>query len=600
MLPRQRPICRTLIRRVSLDLTGLPPTPEETEAFVADTRSDAYEQLVDRLLASPHYGERMAVSWLDLVRFADSVGFHGDQLFNNFPYRDYVIDAFNANLPFDRFTLEQLAGDLLPQPTAAQQVASGFNRLNMVTREGGSQPKEYLAKYAAERVRTVSTAWLGSTMACAECHDHKYDPISTRDFYALSAYFADIKQWGVYAEGDNEPELKGYGINHPFPPEVEIDSPYLQRREERLRRAREASIASAVEVITSDPDALAAVRQWVVQVSPRLAAEPGGWAFTTPESVEGRNGIDAAILPGGSVRFVGERGKSWSKHHTVVSTVRAPAGPLASVRLEALPDETTGGAVARGEKTEIFTLKFELAVRRAGSETPEPVAIAEAFAEQESETYFNGHVAPSVRTEWVSSRKLARARQSAVYHLAHPITLGEDDRLIVTVISNAVAQVRASVSPLSGRLVGESPTRAEITALAAAQPSPEQVRLATAVYFESTGGSDPTRRAGLFTTLREIAECRGGRAFSVVTVAVEPRVTRVLPRGNWRDESGAIVQPAPPHFLPGGQLPPDAPRQTRLDLARWLTSRENPAHRADVREPVVEAILRHRALVRAR
>ncbi|HEY5228462.1 MAG TPA: DUF1549 domain-containing protein, partial [Opitutaceae bacterium] len=184
---------RTLIRRLSLDLLGLPPSPEETERFLADAEPGAYERLVDRMLASPHYGERMAVGWLDLARFADTVGFHGDQLYNNFPYRDYVIDAFNRNEPYDRFTREQLAGDLLPGATDRDRVASGFNRLNMVTREGGAQPKEYIAKYAADRVRTVSTTWLGSTMGCCECHDHKYDPFKAKDFYAMGAFFADVK-----------------------------------------------------------------------------------------------------------------------------------------------------------------------------------------------------------------------------------------------------------------------------------------------------------------------------------------------------------------------------------------------------------------------
>ena len=154
----------TLIRRLSLDLIGLPPTLEEVRAFEHDADSRAYEHLVDRLLESPHYGERMAVPWLDLARFADTVGYHGDQGQRVFPYRDYVIDAFNANKPFDQFTVEQLAGDLLPHPTTDQLVATCFNRLNMMTREGGAQPGEYLAKYASDRVRTVAITWLGSTM----------------------------------------------------------------------------------------------------------------------------------------------------------------------------------------------------------------------------------------------------------------------------------------------------------------------------------------------------------------------------------------------------------------------------------------------------
>jgi hypothetical protein len=191
---------RTLLRRLSLDVIGLPPTPEEVKAFLADASPAAYERQVDRLLRSPHFGERMAVPWLDLARFADTVGYHGDQNQNNFPYRDYVIAAFNRNKPFDQFTIEQLAGDLLPEPSVEACVATGFNRQNMMTREGGAQAKEYLAKYAADRVRTVSTAWLGSTMGCAECHDHKYDPFASKDFYQMEAFFADLKQWGVYSD----------------------------------------------------------------------------------------------------------------------------------------------------------------------------------------------------------------------------------------------------------------------------------------------------------------------------------------------------------------------------------------------------------------
>jgi mono/diheme cytochrome c family protein len=188
----------TLLRRVSFDLTGLPPTRQELDAFLADRSPGAYERVVDRLLASPHYGERMAVFWLDLARYADTDGYHGDRHRSVYPYRDWVIHAFNSNMPFDQFTAEQLAGDLLPQATVGQRIASTFNRLNMTTREGGAQPREYLAKYASERVRTTSQVWLGTTLGCAECHDHKYDPFTTRDFYRFAAYFADIQQVGLY------------------------------------------------------------------------------------------------------------------------------------------------------------------------------------------------------------------------------------------------------------------------------------------------------------------------------------------------------------------------------------------------------------------
>ena len=194
---------RTLLRRVTLDLTGLPPTPAEMQAFAADNSSEAYERVVDRLLASPRYAEMQAMHWLDAVRYADSAGFHGDNLWPAWPYRDYVLKAFRDNKPFDQFTREQLAGDLLPNATTDQKIASAYNRLNRASGEGGLQPKEYLAKYGADRVRTLSTVWLGSTLGCAECHDHKFDPFTSKDFYSMKAFFADIRETGLIADRGN-------------------------------------------------------------------------------------------------------------------------------------------------------------------------------------------------------------------------------------------------------------------------------------------------------------------------------------------------------------------------------------------------------------
>ena len=192
---------RTLIRRLNLDLIGLPPSPNEVHAFAHEGKDPArntYDGLVDHLLDSKHYGERMAIYWLDLVRYADSVGYHGDQNISVWPYRDYVIEAFNSNMLFDQFTREQLAGDLIPSATSEQRIAAVYNRLGMMTAEGGAQDKEYLAKYAADRVRTASTIWLGATMGCAECHDHKFDPFTMRDFYSFAAFFSDIREKGFY------------------------------------------------------------------------------------------------------------------------------------------------------------------------------------------------------------------------------------------------------------------------------------------------------------------------------------------------------------------------------------------------------------------
>jgi mono/diheme cytochrome c family protein len=205
-----------LARRVAIDLTGLPPEPAEIDAFVADLSPGAYERLVDALLSSPQHAERLAAWWLDLVRYGDSVGYHGDQEISMWPYRDWVIRAFASNMPFDQFTREQLAGDLLPEASRQQKIAASFNRLNLMSAEGGGQDKEYHAKYAGDRVRATSGAWLGSTLGCAECHDHKFDPFTTRDFYAMAAFFADVQERGIY-HGAHDNGIWGEMMRLPSP-----------------------------------------------------------------------------------------------------------------------------------------------------------------------------------------------------------------------------------------------------------------------------------------------------------------------------------------------------------------------------------------------
>lgn len=193
----------TLLRRVYFDLTGLPPTAEDVDAFLADRSENAFETVVNKLLKSEHFGERMAVYWLDLVRYADTVGYHGDQDHNISPYRDWVIKAFNSNMPFDQFTREQLAGDLLENPSESQLIATGYNRLLQTTHEGGLQVAEYRAVYAADRVRNLSAVWMGGTLGCAQCHDHKYDPYTAKDFYSMAAFFDDIDDEEHFKNGTN-------------------------------------------------------------------------------------------------------------------------------------------------------------------------------------------------------------------------------------------------------------------------------------------------------------------------------------------------------------------------------------------------------------
>ena len=187
----------TLIRRVTLDLTGLPPTLKEIDAFLADQSEDAYEKVVERLLASPHYGERMAIDWLDAARFADTHGYHVDSQREMWRWRDWVIDAFNRNIPFDQFTIEQLAGDLLPEATESSRIASGFNRNHGINFEGGAFAEEFRVEYVVDRVHTTATIFMGLTLKCARCHDHKFDPLSQRDYYRFFAFFNSVPERGI-------------------------------------------------------------------------------------------------------------------------------------------------------------------------------------------------------------------------------------------------------------------------------------------------------------------------------------------------------------------------------------------------------------------
>ena len=240
----------TLIRRVTYDLTGLPPSIEEVEAFLKDDSPDAYQKVVDRLLESPHYGERMAVDWLDLARYADTHGYNIDSGRDMWLWRDWVINAFNRNLPFDQFTIEQLAGDLLPDPTQDQLIATGFNRNHMINFEGGAIPEEYLNEYVANRVNTTATVWMGLTMRCAQCHDHKYDPIKQRDFYRFYGFFNNIEEQGLDGK---------FGNAKPF---LRVPSPDQQRREKNLE-GQVADLEAVLEEAGADqlhedwlPDAL--------------------------------------------------------------------------------------------------------------------------------------------------------------------------------------------------------------------------------------------------------------------------------------------------------------------------------------------------------
>ncbi len=568
---------RTLLRRLSLDLTGLPPTPEEVESFVHDRSSKAYERQVERLLKSPHYGERMAVPWLDVARYADTVGYHGDQNINAFPYRDYVINAFNANKPYDQFTIEQLAGDLLPNPTTEQRVATAFNRLNMVTREGGAQPKEYLAKYGGDRVRTVSTTWLGSTMGCCECHDHKFDPFSARDFYSMKAFFADIRQWGVYANYDYtpEPDLRGIGNDHPFPPEMVVNSPYLEQRAERLRTTmRQIAVDSFSRAWTNQEQDPAIIR-WFIQAINLL--ERKDWDGWNPALATSATGLSNA-----TVNAAGELIESGDpKDGETEVRVSLPAGWMAALRLELLPDGTNGIARGPGLANVLLTAKLV-----SGTNAPQRLTFAYAEATHKLPRFANGYEELGIIDGWRTDTNHLHEPQAGIWALAEPLAIQPGDTLLVSVKSDALRRAHFAVTPFAGAKVQASGASPELRAAfdkLGDRTIPERVFLAkegpglpaVAEAWLLGASNDTESRRTWFQTQREWLLCRGGKSPVVVTETWPPRETRVLARGNFQDESGEIVSPNPPHFLPRTGLPSDRPLN-RLDLARWLTAPENP------------------------
>ena len=249
----------TLIRRVTLDLIGLPPTPAEVDTFVHDAAPGAYERVVDRLLASPHYGERMAVDWLDAARYADTNGYQVDRDRTLYVWRDWVIRAFNANQRFDQFTIEQIAGDLLPNSTIEQRIATGFNRNHMINEEGGVTPEEFLAEYTANRVETTATVWLAQTFNCTRCHDHKFDPFTQRDFYSLKAFFHNVSEKGV---GDYS---KPSNVSSPpfLPVPTPVVSAGLAAIQTEIKQAKQDPSSGAKERLSKLTKSLAEVEETV-------------------------------------------------------------------------------------------------------------------------------------------------------------------------------------------------------------------------------------------------------------------------------------------------------------------------------------------------
>jgi hypothetical protein len=334
-----------LIRRASLDLRGLPPTVEEVDDFLYDNSPGAYDKLVDRFLKSPHYGERMAQDWLDLARYADSQGYHHDSHRDLWPWRDWVIKAFNDNKPFDQFTLEQLAGDLLPNPTRDQRIATGFHRNEMTTSEGGAMPEEYAVKYVVGRVDTTARVWLGTSLACAECHDHKYDPITQKEYYRFFAYFNTIAENGLDQDLNPVPRLT-------------LDTPEQHAKADQFTKeiaALEKAHQSMLEV-PSEAQANAQ-RQWQDRWRQNVVRN---WAELEAANLTSANGSTLSKLPDRSILVSGPNPNQDSytvELHTALKR-------LTGLKLEALPhQQLPGGGSGRGPKGEFVLSKIEVQAR---------------------------------------------------------------------------------------------------------------------------------------------------------------------------------------------------------------------------------------------
>ncbi|GEP42812.1 PSD1 and planctomycete cytochrome C domain-containing protein [Brevifollis gellanilyticus] len=563
---------RAIIRRLSLDLVGLPPSVSEVDAFLKDPSSTGIQAQTARLMKSPHFGERWAAWWLDVARFSDTVGFHGDQNQRIYPYRDYVINAFNANKRFDQFTLEQLAGDLLPEATTEQRIASGFNRLNMMTREGGAQAKEYLMKYQADRVRTVGGAWLGATLGCCECHDHKFDPFTAHDFYAMSAYFADIKQFGVYSSyraGESE-ELKGFTNDHPFPPEILVDSPYLEKKQTRVA----TQMLAIAEGVLRDPAKRQAYEDWRAasmvalhknQEDPwlPLLAEVESKSVEPPpakdqaKKTKGKDKEPKAALPPAEFRL-GSGGQVFFGPKGMQSTsfsFRSKGQRIAAVKIELLPTPEHQDSIVRGGGETAMNFKPTFSLKKAGVKNETSFTLLQADADLKEPIYSSTEERIGTVSGWKTRAADAHKAHSSVWLIEKAPVLGEDDVFIVRVPNHMLGSVRI-------RVAGVAPLQ------------PLQPFDANPQAWLAQVGYESSEYAEWRRLYSEFMQCNGGKTWTQVTVAVkDPMPIRRLPRGNWMDETGEICDPAPPGFLHAVEA---GPRSSRIDLARWLCSPENP------------------------
>jgi len=560
-----------LARRLSLDLRGLPATPEEIDAFLADTSPDAYERYVDRMLESQHFGERMAIEWLDAARYADSNGFQADSSRKNWPWRDWVIRAFNANMPFDQFTIRQLAGDLLPGSSRDDIIATGFNRNHRINGEGGLIAEEWLVETVIDRTETTGQTWLGLTVGCARCHDHKYDPLTQKEFYSLYAFFNSIDESGVL-QGN-----RGGGNTDP-----------LLRLPDETQTAEIARLQKLVDdakaVVTSESkniDPLA--ESWVESVRQLIDDPSEVWQPLEPLELRSTGGAEFRRLDDGSWLVEGPTPPS----DTYEIEAQIPEGTLGGMRLEVIPDGSfADGGYARLGNGNIVVSKVEVEIEQPDGKTA-AVELARADADYAQNGYDASQVlAGSKGKGWainghrkdVSER---RPRMLAVM-AARRIDIDENSRIIFRIRqesfpNHAIGRFRIAFSALEPSLlkVGGIGLPADVQAAVAADAearTQEQRDSLRGFYRKNVDG--PVRRADAAQAAAEksLADFENTLPSAMVMREGKPRDSFVLLRGEY-DKQGDRVTSAVPAFLPPlpGNVKPD-----RLGLARWIASRDNP------------------------
>ena len=538
----------TLLRRVSLDLIGLPPTIEEVDAFVADTRADAYEQAVERLLASPHYGERWARLWLDLARYADTHGFEKDPLRTMWRYRDWVIDALNRDMPFDQFTIEQIAGDLLPEATLSQKIASGFHRNTMYNTEGGVDREEARVATIVDRVNTTATVWLGSTLTCAQCHTHKYDPFRQKEYYQFFAFFNSV----------DEPE---------------IDAPTPAQAEELA--AFRAAVGKLEAVLARQtPELDAAQQAWERDLAnnqsrPWTALAPASWLSTG----------GAAFTRLGDNSLLASELNPANDSYTVV--LHTDAKGITGLRLEVLPDASLPHAgLGRHDDGSFVLSHFEVkAAPRGTPQAAQAVALAAASADYTQPSYAVASViGDKPGSGWAidAHKDGFRVPRTAVFETKEDVGHESGTSLIVTLRHDSkfpranIGRFRISVTtaPRPVRMPTLPDAVRKLLAIAVAERTDPQ-RVEMSAYYR-------TIAPALDGVRKQLAELRKREPkipkALVMQERAKPRETHVNIRGNFLSP-GRKVGPGVPSVLP--PLPTGQPAN-RLALARWLVNAENP------------------------